>query len=649
MARLLGRLSIRTKLLALALVPLVAALVFAGMTVAERRSEAVAAAGFARYAHGSVALGGLLHELQRERGISAVYVGSGGQKMAAELTEQRRLTDQARQGADTFFSQHASEMPQTVTERVRRLDEALQGLAGARAAADGLATPGPQVASYYTATNETLLLARVALAGAIREAELTRLADAYTFLSRAKEQVGVGRALLASVFSADRFSDQQVQSTVAAMARRDAYLAAFTVRATPRTTELYTELQGRPTVAETARMEGLALERATTGGFGVEPTAWYDAVTDKINLMKQVEDAQGHELTRRAAEIRDAARRAAWLSSAAALLLALVTIAFARAVIRGMLHTVAAVSRLADALKDGDLSVRADVRTRDELGRMAQALDFAATRLRESIITVRDNTLSLTGASEELSAVSQQIAGSADTTSEQAASASSAAEQVSASVSSVAAATEEMGASIAEIATNATDAAHVAGQATQATAAVRATAEQLTTSSNEINNVVNLITSIAEQTNLLALNATIEAARAGAAGKGFAVVASEVKDLAQETSRATEDISARVESIQRDTAAAGQAIDQIATVIEQISSYSTVIASAVEEQTATTNEISHSVSEAATGSTQIAATIVVVADAASLTTSGVADAKRAAHELARMSAELNRVVSQFTV
>jgi methyl-accepting chemotaxis protein len=649
MSRLLGGLSVRTKLVVLAMVPLAAALVFAGMTVVERRSEASAAAGFTRYAQGSVALGELLHELQRERGISAVYIGSGGQKMAAELTEQRQLTDRARTAADDFFSEHASKLPQAVTEGVGRLGQALEGLAGARAAADGLATPGPQVSAYYTATNETLLLARVALAGAIREAELTRLADAYTFLSRAKEQVGVGRALLASVFSADRFTGQQVQSTVAASARRDAYLAAFTARATPSTSALFSDLMERPTVAETARMEGLALERADTGGFGVEPTAWYDAVTDKINLMKQVEDAQGNELTTRAAEIRDSARRAAWLATAAALLLALVTIAFTWAVIRGLLRTVAAVSRLAVALKDGDLSVRADVTTHDELGQMAQALDAAATRLRDSIITVRDNSLSLTGASEELSAVSRQIAGSADTTSEQAATASSAAEQVSASVSSVAAATEEMGASIAEIATNATDAAQVAGQATQATAAVKATAGQLSASSIEINNVVNLITSIAEQTNLLALNATIEAARAGAAGKGFAVVASEVKDLAQETARATEDISTRVESIQRDTTAAARAIDEIATVIEQISSYSTVIASAVEEQTATTNEISHSVSEAATGSSQIAATIVTVADAANLTTSGVADANRAADDLARMSAELNRVVSQFTV
>jgi uncharacterized phage infection (PIP) family protein YhgE len=67
----------------------------------------------------------------------------------------------------------------------------------------------------------------------------------------------------------------------------------------------------------------------------------------------------------------------------------------------------------------------------------------------------------------------------------------------------------------------------------------------------------------------------------------------------------------------------------------------------VEEQTATTNEIARNVGEAAKGSSQIAENIVAVATAAKGTTEGTTDTQKAAQELARMAAELQRLVGQF--
>jgi methyl-accepting chemotaxis protein len=174
-----------------------------------------------------------------------------------------------------------------------------------------------------------------------------------------------------------------------------------------------------------------------------------------------------------------------------------------------------------------------------------------------------------------------------------------------------------------------------------------ATVQKLGESSAEIGKVIKVITSIAEQTNMLALNATIEAARAGEAGKGFAVVANEVKELAKETAHATDDISRMIEAIQADTKGAVDAIQQIGAVINQINDISNTIASAVEEQTATTHEISRNVVEAAKGSGEIAQNITAVAQAAETTTEGAGNSQKAATDLARMAAELQKLVAQF--
>jgi methyl-accepting chemotaxis protein len=305
------------------------------------------------------------------------------------------------------------------------------------------------------------------------------------------------------------------------------------------------------------------------------------------------------------------------------------------------------VGEVIDAVAEGDLTRTAGIDSKDEIGAMARALDRANERTRQVIASFTTAAHTLAASSEQLSTTSLGIASSADQTSAQAGLISAAAEEVSVNIQTVAASSDEMAASITEIAHNASEAARVAGAAVQSTQTANEAVAKLGESSEQVGNVVKVITSIAEQTNLLALNATIEAARAGDAGKGFAVVASEVKDLAQETAKATEDIATRIETIQNDISSAVSAIAEISTVIAQIDQYQTTIAAAVEEQTATTQEIGRNISEAATGSGDIAKNILGVATAAQTTTEGVSQSRQATAELARMSADLQRLAAGF--
>jgi methyl-accepting chemotaxis protein len=389
-------------------------------------------------------------------------------------------------------------------------------------------------------------------------------------------------------------------------------------------------------------------------GFTLPPEdqlfAAFQETEDRINVeVAELQATEGREADALAAEGETEYEVARTLMVLVLLLGVLLAAAIAWLVMRLVKRQLAGVSQALGAVADNDLGVPAEVRSRDELGRMAAAVNRAREGLRGTVHSLTSGATELGSSTRQLTGVTARIGDSAREAAAQAGLVASAAGDVSGSVQTVAAGSEQMASSIREIAQNANDAAQVASSAVGVAQTTNETVAKLGTSSAEIGDVVKVITAIAEQTNLLALNATIEAARAGEAGKGFAVVASEVKDLAQETAKATEDISRRVETIQADTSSAVAAIGEISQIIQRINDYQVTIASAVEEQTATTAEMSRSIGEAAGGSSTIAVNINGVAQSAETTSSTLVEADAAVAQLSRLADELRGVAERFRV
>jgi methyl-accepting chemotaxis protein len=302
------------------------------------------------------------------------------------------------------------------------------------------------------------------------------------------------------------------------------------------------------------------------------------------------------------------------------------------------------------AMGEGDLTKRLLVKGKDEIAQVSGLINLFVEKIQRVIKEISSNTLTVSGAAEELTATSNMMASNAEEMTSSVTTVGNAINSVSASVNSVATSIEEMTYSINDVSQNCQKESQIASDANHKARRTSEIMNNLNESAKKIGKVVKMISDISEQTNLLALNATIEAARAGESGKGFAVVANEVKELSKQTAAATNDITSQIQEMQNNSIEALKAIEEITKVIEQVDAISQTIATAVEEQSATVKEIANNVVQAnqAAGG-EIISSIEGVKIASQSTAEEANDVKDSSTELSKLSSDLSGIVHQFKI
>jgi methyl-accepting chemotaxis protein len=378
------------------LVPIAAAVLFAASLVLRENDKLSGLENLSRLIELSVRMSTLVHEQQKERGATAVFLGSNGKKFAQELSRQTQETDVLRREFEEFAAGFERE---GVDEKFHHdFDAILAELARLdtiRRSVTSLSISGPEAIAYYTNMNGMVLDLVGHFANLSNDPKIVPRLLGYESFLKAKERAGIERAIGANGFAAGVFTAEAMDKLKELISTQSVLNSIFLSKATDEQVRLYERVMNSDAAADVERMRAVAIAGGLEGLLqGVSGQRWFESMTQKIDGLKEIEVLLEHDLM---AEMKDhqndsvAEMRFELAIAGITLFLALAaSILVTVTISRSFRNLVEPTLRMAE----GDLDAPLPPETRNEFGDMTRALkvfrDNALARIEAEAAEARE-------------------------------------------------------------------------------------------------------------------------------------------------------------------------------------------------------------------------------------------------------------------
>ena len=294
---MLSKLSIKQKLILIMSIPLIVVILLAGKLTYDSYKYNTSLKSLDKVVILSTKIGALVHETQKERGMTAGFLGSKGKKFHDKLPAQRELTNERVKDLETFLATfNENDYGKEFSSNLQAGINKINNLSNIRSRVSSLAIPTSEAIGFYTQTNSLMLNLIGSISKLSNSSEVSQKIVSYMNFLLSKERAGIERAVGTNTFARDNFGPGMKAKFYTLIAAQNSYMDSFLKITDNDSKEFYKKSVQGSAVDEVLKMRKVALYSGKDSNFNVDASYWFEQITLKINKLKDVENYLAQKL-----------------------------------------------------------------------------------------------------------------------------------------------------------------------------------------------------------------------------------------------------------------------------------------------------------------------------------------------------------------